>query len=102
VRRVGGVVLDPQLAQPEPLGEPVGAQQRRPAGRQVRAARRRLDGQEVAVAPQRMRPGLDATTQLLGVDAGRGRLRHLERAEAALADVPRVQRIRRLAFFAGQ
>ena len=42
VGRVGGVVLDPDLAQPQPLGEAVGADQRRAAGRQpdAREARR--------------------------------------------------------------
>ena len=41
VRRVGGVVLDPELAQAEPLGEAVGADQRRQAGLERVAGRAR-------------------------------------------------------------
>ena len=40
VRRVGRLVLDPELAEAEPLGQAIGAHERRQAGRQRRARRR--------------------------------------------------------------
>ena len=62
VGRVGGVVLDVDLAHAEPLGEPLGADQRREAGveRGLGPAR---EGQEVGVAPDRRRAGLDLAAQ---------------------------------------
>src|SRR5690606_8856843 len=95
-------VLDPDLAQPEALGEAVGAQQRRPAGGQRAARRRALERQEVAVAPDRVRSGLDAAAQLVGVEVRARGVRHFERAEAALTDVARVERICGLALLAGK
>ena len=59
VGRVGGVVLDPELGlDPEPLGQAVGAQQRRQA-RLQRVAGAPLEGEEVGVAPDPLRAGLD-------------------------------------------
>src|SRR5262249_36268123 len=71
-------------------GEAVGLHQRGPAGgkRRLRVA----DGQEVRVAPQRVRARLDPPAQLIG-RALRRRVRDLERAEAALADEPRLERV---------
>ena len=54
VRRVGGVVLDEHLPHAEPLGQALGAHQRREAGLE-RDARPALEGQEVRVAPDRVR-----------------------------------------------
>ena len=100
VGRVRGVVLDPDLAEPEPLGEPVGAQQRRQSGPQrvLRALRER---QEVRVAPDVRRTRLDLALRLVGVEA-RVVVRDLERAEAALADVVRLERVRVAALLAAQ
>ena len=63
VRRVGGVVLDPDLVEAEPLGEPVGADQRRAARGQAGARGRatgrpgcRRERQEVGVTPDVLRP----------------------------------------------
>jgi hypothetical protein len=70
MRRVGGVVLDPELADAELLGQLVGADQRGPAGAERRV--RMLDGQEIGVAPDRVRTGLDATLDLVDVLPGLG------------------------------
>ena len=91
VRRVGGLVLDAQLAEAEALGEAVGLHERRPARRQ-RGAGGTLEREEVGVAPERVRPGLDPALELLGLAVGRA-VGHLERTEAALADVARVERV---------
>ena len=75
VRRVGGVVLDPQLGvEPELLGEPVGPDQRRQAGLQ-RVTRTADERQEVGVAPDPLRPGLDPPLRLGGVECPSGRRR---------------------------
>ncbi len=64
VGRVGGVVLDPDLRLgPEPLGQPVGLQQRRQAGLQ-RVARAAREREEVGVAPDPPRTGLDPPFRL--------------------------------------
>src|SRR5205085_10826052 len=87
VRGVRRVVLDPHLPQAEPLGEPVGAQQRRETGLEP-AARDLLQRQEVRVAPDRVRAGLDPPARSRRVPLGAARrVGDLERAEAALADV---------------
>ena len=77
VRRVAGVVLDPQGAHAQLGGEPVGLDQPRHArlGVGVRLHVRR-HGQQVAVAPDRLRAGLDRLTRDGGEVVG-----HLERAE---------------------
>src|SRR5919107_1682135 len=87
-------------------GGPVGADQRRAARRQP-AARRRARGragligerEEVRVAPDVLRAGLDAAAQLVAVG---GQVAvvvgHLEGPEAAIADVPRLERILRRTF----
>ena len=58
VRRVGGVVLDVDLADAEPLGEPLGPDQRREAGveRGLRAARRTA-GSPRSARSRAVRPG---------------------------------------------
>jgi hypothetical protein len=101
VRRVGGVVLDPQLAEAEALGEPVGLQERRPP-RGKHPLRRGVDGQEVGIAPQGIRAGRDSALERVGIDVGPLGIRDLERAEAALADVTRVERVGGLAFLAAK
>ena len=101
VGRVGGVVLDPDLGvEPEALGEPVGAQQRRQAGLQ-RVAGATLEGEEVGVAPDSLRAGLDLPLGLDRVERGVV-IGHLERAEAVLADVVGVQLVGRSALLALQ
>ena len=92
MRGIGGVVLDPHLAQAEALGEPVGARERREAGRQ-RAARRAAQGKEVGVAPDRVRARLDAPAQPVDVHVLLTRVGDLEGPEAALADVAGVERV---------
>ena len=93
VRRVGGVVLHPHLAEAEALGQPIGADQRRQAGRQ-RRLRRGLERQEVGVAPDGLRAGLDPTAQPVDVDLiGVARVGDLERPEAALAHVAGLERV---------
>ncbi len=58
VRRVGGVVLDVHLADPEPLGEPVGLEQRREAGREAAArAAPRSAGSRGSARCSAVRPG---------------------------------------------
>ena len=55
---VDRVVLDVELADAEPLRQPVGAHERREAG--VEAGQRlALDRQELAIAPEALRPRLD-------------------------------------------
>ena len=111
VRRVGGVVLDPHLAQAEALGEAVGADQRRAAGRQPdargqppgRARRAAGERQEVGVAPDVLRAALDAAAQLADVAAGAAVvIGDLQRPEALLADVQRLERVLGLALLALQ
>ncbi len=98
VRGVRRVVLDPDLAEAEALGETVGADERRAAGGQTRARRqagrragRRRQRQEVRVAPDVLRPGLDAPAQTVDVDDLRALVGDLQRPEAALADVLRLE-----------
>src|SRR5215204_2350184 len=98
MRRVGGVVLDPDLAQPEALGQPVGLHQRRDAGRES-GLRPLLEGQEVRVAPDVLRAALDAALDLRGVEAGEV-VGHLERAETYVADVASRQLVTLAAFLA--
>src|SRR4051794_35703561 len=79
---VGGVVLDPQLTEPEALGEAVGAHQ----GRQPRLewiAGALGEGQEVRIAPDPTRAGLDLAAGLAGVEIGKV-VGDFERAEAVL------------------
>ena len=58
VGRVGGVVLDPDLAQPEPLGEAVGADQRRQARlERIAGAARRTAGSRRSARSRASRPG---------------------------------------------
>src|SRR5262249_41644108 len=91
VRGVGGVVLDPDLPQSQPLREPVGPDQRgQPA--LARVARARLEGQEVGIAPDPPGSGLDLPSRLLRIHAGEV-VRDLERAEALLTDEASVERI---------
>ncbi len=99
MRGIGRVVLDPYLPQAELLGQPVGLQQRRPAGGQD-PARGGLHRQEVGVAPQRVRPRLDPAAQLSRIRRRARQVRDFERAEALLADVPRLERVGCLAFLA--
>ena len=101
VGRVGGVVLDPELGvEPEPLGEPVGAQQRRQA-RLERVAGAPVEGQEVGVAPDPLRAGLDPPLRLGRVER-RVVVGDLQRAEAVLADVAGVELVGRPALLALQ
>src|SRR5205823_6302545 len=100
MRGVRRVVLDPHVPQPKRLGQPVDPDQRGQAGRQLAA--RWPHGQEVAVAPQRVRPGLDAPAQLGGIGALPGCVGDLERPEALLAHVPRVERVVGLTFLAAK
>ena len=112
VGRVGGVVLDPHLAQAEALGEPVGADQRRAARGQPDARGQAPGGagrpagerQEVGVAPDVLRPALDAAAQLADVVARAAAVvvDDLQRAEALLADVQRLQRVLGFALLALQ
>src|SRR5947209_6659923 len=95
--RVGGLVLDPQLPEPEPLRQAVDAQERRETRGQD-ASPRRLHGQKVAVAPQRLRSCLNPAPQLGWIRAGTAGVPHFERAEALLARVPGVEGILGLAF----
>ena len=101
VRRVRGVVLDPDLAQAEALGEPVGADQRRAAGGQA-AARRRAGGraglvgerQEVRVAPDvlRARPGCGGAAGAGRPPGRRGRRRpRAARSSARRRTAPRAR-----------
>ena len=98
VGRVGGVVLDVELADPERLGEPRRALERRQADRKA-GRRRTLERQEVRVAPDRLRAGLDAPLDRGGVEAAQV-VRDLERAEAALAHVASVERVGLMTFLA--
>ena len=100
VRRVRGLVLDPQLADPEALSEPLGLHERRPA-RGQRRARRAFQREELGVAPERVRPGLDPALERRRVLVRR-RVGHLQRAEAAFADEARLERIGGLALLALQ
>ena len=91
VRRVGAVVLDPQLAHAERGGEVLRLAQRRHAGAEADAGGLVLTGgQQAGVAPDALRTGLDRgagdAAQLLEVVAD------LERREALVADVHRRQR----------
>ncbi len=68
VGRVGGVVLDPQLAQAEALGEAIGTHQRRQPGLQ-RIARALGQREEVGVAPDARRARLDLALRLGRIEA---------------------------------
>ena len=98
MRRVGRVVLDPDLAQPEPLGQPIGADQRRDPGGE-RRARRLLERQEVDVAPDVLWAGLDATPRPGGIEPGEV-VGDLERPEAGVADVAGLERVLGMTFLA--
>ena len=101
VGRVGGVVLDPELGvEPEALGEPVGAQQRRQPGLE-RIARAAGEGQEVGVAPDPLRARLDPPLRLGRVQR-RVVVGHLEGAEAVVAEVVRAELEARPALLAPQ
>jgi len=102
VRGVCGVVLDPDLAEAEPLGQPVGLDQRRHAGLE-RVARALALGerQEVRIAPDPARSRLDLALQLHGVEAGVV-ISDLERPEAALAEEGGAELIGRSALLAVQ
>ena len=89
--RVGGVVLDPELAEAEALGQAVGADQRRQP-RLERIARALRERQEVGIAPDPGGPGLDLPLELGGVGAAEV-VGDLQRAEARLADVAGVERV---------
>jgi hypothetical protein len=64
---VGGVVLDPELAEAESLGQPVGTQQRREPGPQ-RVPRPLGERQEVGIAPDVGGTGLDLAFRRRRVD----------------------------------
>jgi hypothetical protein len=91
VRRIRGVELQPELADPERLGEPRRRDERRAARRKA-LLRRRGDRQQVGVAPDRARTGLDA---LAGDDGALGIpvVDRVERAEAFRADPDRVEAV---------
>jgi hypothetical protein len=91
VCRVGGVVLDPELAEPEALSQPVGAHQRRQPGLE-RIAWALCERQEVRVAPDPCRARLNLAAQLVCVGAFRI-VGHLERTKARVAHVARVERV---------
>ena len=55
---VDRVVLDVELADAEPRGEPVGPDERREAGVEP-GARLAVDRQQLAIAPEVLRPALD-------------------------------------------
>jgi hypothetical protein len=100
VGRVGGVVLDPQLPEPEALGEPVGPDQ----GRQPRLewiTGTLGEGEEVGVAPDASRARLDLAAGLAWIEIGEV-VRDLQRTEAALADKSSLQRVARFALLADQ
>src|SRR5436190_6973814 len=101
MRWVGGVVLDPQLAEAELLRQTIGSEQRCPAGGE-RPLRRRGHGQEIAVAPDRMRSGLDPAAKLSWIGRRSRCVGDLERTEAPLADVPRIERVRGSTFLTAQ
>src|SRR5829696_305930 len=98
VGRVCGVVLDPELAQSEPLRQPVGADQRRQP-RLERIPGAPLEGQEIGVAPDSSRTRLDLPAGLLSVEV-REVVGDLERTEALLAHVASVERVLGPAFLA--
>ena len=77
VGRVDGVVLDPQVAQPQGASQVVGAHQRRKARVRVDDVLA-LDRQQGAVAPQCARPALDRRTR----DKARERRRSRRRPRA--------------------
>jgi hypothetical protein len=95
---VGGVVLDPELADPETLGEAVGADQRGQSGLE-RVAGLRVEGKEVRVAPDAPRPRRDLPARLGGIERGEV-ITGLKRPEALLTDEARLERIGRAAFLA--
>ena len=86
--RVGGVVLDPELAQPELGRQAVGPHQRGEAGAEIHR-RGVVDREQVPVAPDGAGTGLDALPAHRGGDplvvVG-----DLERPEAVVADVQRL------------
>ena len=87
------VVLDVQLADAEPLRQAVAAHERREAGVEA-GARLAGDRQQLAVAPEVLRPPLDLLAREVN---GAVVVHRLERPEAAVADVDRLGRKRRLA-----
>jgi len=102
VRRVGGVILDPHLAQTEPLGQAIGADERGPACRQAGPRCELVGGpgrpagerQEVGVAPHVATPGLNAAAQRRDIAGVRRRaVADLERAETAVTDIESDERI---------
>jgi len=99
MRRIGGVVLDPHLADAKPLGEPVRPDQRGHAGRQ-RGLRAALEGQEVGVAPDVQRAGLDLPAQLSRVVEAGEVVLDLERAEADVAHEARLEGVQLSTFLA--
>src|SRR3954447_16345991 len=96
MRGIGGVVLDPDVVQPERRRETVGTNQGRQPGLE-RIARTLLERQEVRGAPDAARAGLDLAPRLGRVEIAEV-IGDVERAEAPLAHVPRVERVSRLAF----
>jgi hypothetical protein len=98
VRGVGGVVLHPDLAQPEPVGQAVGTDERGDPRRE-RRARLLLEREKVRVAPDRLRARLDPSLGLGGVEP-REVVTHLKRPEALLAHVASLERVARPTFLA--
>src|SRR5204863_6082941 len=99
----GRVVLDPHLAHAQPRGQTIGADERRAAGGQPGAGARlrAFEGQEVVIAPDVLRPALDAPARMLDV-LDVVLVGDLERPEAALADVPRLEPVVRPALLTRQ
>src|SRR5262249_17515485 len=97
-RMVHRVVLDVELADAEPIGEPVAADERREARVESRARLARYR-QQLAIPPQVLRPPRD----LIARQRNRAVVvRRLERPETFVADVSGVCRERRLAQMALQ
>ncbi len=91
-RMVDRVVLDVELADAEPVGQPSAAHQRREAGIEA-GARLAGDRQQLAIAPQVLRPLLDLLARQVD---GAVVVDRLERPETLVADVDRFGRKRRL------
>ena len=88
VRRVGGVQLQPEVADPELLGEPRGTDERRQPGSEPLLLRR-VDREKVGVAPDRRRPSRRSTRES-PAQAARGR--RSDRVEPSSGDRPRPPR----------
>jgi hypothetical protein len=97
---VGGVVLDPELAQAEALGQAVGPDQGRQP-RLERVARPAVEGEEVGLPPDSPRARLDLPARLLGIQV-RQVIGDLQRPEALLADVSGIERVGLPALLASQ